>query len=142
MKTLQSLLMLALLALLTPAVSQTLRDDAQMRSSDVDIPNVIQVGRTYRVRVGVKNSGTTTWQARKYFLRVKIVRGPSGSPTQREQLTPYLELKNPVAPGESHTFLYEIEGPPYLGEYRLEWVMSNGRDDFGDSVIRAIRVVE
>lgn len=143
MKILLSLLVSAVLwVLLTPTLGQTLRDDAQMRSSDVDIPNRVQVGRTYRVSMKVTNNGTTTWQARKYFLRVRIVRGPSGSPTQREHLTLHLELKDPVAPGESHAFSYEIEGPPYLGEYRLEWGMSNGHDDFGDRVTRTIRVVE
>lgn len=131
-----------LMGLWGPVQGQRLTDDAQLRSSDIDIPATIRTGQDYEVRVKVKNVGTTTWQPRQYFLKIRIVRGPSGSSTQRDELAPYVELKNPVAPGEWHTFHYRIEGPSYVGTYQLEWVMSNGRDEFGDDVREQIRVIQ
>lgn len=118
--------------------------DAQIRSGDVHVPNTITTTERPRtVYVEVKNNGTVTWQARKCYLKVFIYRGPSGSPVQRDELAPYLELSATIKPGETHRFEYKIEGTPYAGEYQIDYQMAevSARRVFGDRIRKNLTVV-
>lgn len=126
----------------TETNAQSCKMDADIRPSGITIPAKINPAREYTVRVVVENSGTCSWETgSRIRLSVRIVRGPSGSPTQRDELTPILELKNKVEPGRSITFQYEIEGPYYLGRYTLQWVMTIANKDFGMEAEKTIEVV-
>jgi hypothetical protein len=116
--------------------------DATMTTSSVTIPAKINPAKEYPVRVTVENSGTCTWEtSSKIRLSIKIVRGPSGSAVQRDELTPIVELKYKVEPGKSHTFNYDIKGPYYLGRYTIEWIMTMNNKPFGNEVEKTIEVV-
>lgn len=123
------------------AAGQTCEMDATIGSSGVDIPDRIVPARKYNVRVSVENSGTCAWEtSSRVRLSIKIVRGPSGSSMQRDELTPIVELKQKVPPGKSNVFYYEIEGPYYLGNYTLEWIMTVNNKPFGSEARRTIEV--
>jgi hypothetical protein len=124
------------------ANAQSCTMDATITTSGVSIPTKIYPAKEYPVRVTVENSGTCTWEtSSKIRLSIKIARGPSGSAMQRDELTPIVELKYKVEPGKSHTFNYEIEGPYYLGQYTLEWIMTINNKEFGNEVSKNIEVV-
>lgn len=125
-----------------PTKAQSCEMDAQIRPSDVSIPNQIVVNKTYRVQVTVVNNGTCNWETSSGIrLSIKILRGPSGSAAQRDELTPIVELKYKIKPNQRHEFEYEITGPYYLGNYTLEWKMVQHNKPFGDVVTRQITVV-
>lgn len=138
-------LTLLIFGFLTAAASvnaQSCRMDARITTSGVTIPAKINPAKTYPVRVTVENSGTCTWDTgSKIRLSIKIVRGPSGTAMQRDELTPIVELKYKIEPGKNHTFNYEIEGPYYLGRYTLEWIMTLNNKAFGNEVEKIIEVV-
>lgn len=126
----------------TETYAQTCKMDADIRPGSITIPAKINPAKEYTVRVVVENSGTCSWETgSRIRLSVRIVRGPSGSPVQRDELTPILELKSKVEPGRSITFQYEIEGPYYLGRYTLRWVMTMSNKDFGTEAEKTIEVV-
>jgi hypothetical protein len=136
-------LTLGLIFLLSePARGQTCDMDAQIRPSDVVIPSQIVVNKTYRVRVTVVNNGTCNWDTSSGIrLSIKILRGPSSSATERDELTPIVDLKYKIKPNDRHEFEYEITGPYYLGNYTLEWKMVRQNKWFGDAVTKQITVV-
>jgi hypothetical protein len=122
--------------------AQSCQMDATISTSGVTIPAKINPAKEYPVRVTVENSGTCTWDTgSKIRLSIKIVRGPSGTAMQRDELTPIVELKYKIEPGKSHTFNYDIEGPYYLGRYTLEWIMTINNKPFGNEVEKQIEVV-
>lgn len=124
------------------ANAQSCQMDATITTSGVTIPAKINPAKEYPVRVTVENSGTCSWDAgSKIRLSIKIVRGPSGTAMQRDELTPIVELKYKIDPGKSHTFNYDIEGPYYLGRYTLEWIMTINNKPFGNEVEKQIEVV-
>jgi hypothetical protein len=124
------------------ASAQSCHMDATLTTSSVTIPAKINPAKEYTVRVVVENSGTCTWETgSKIRLSIKIVRGPSGSAVQRDELTPIVDLKYKIEPGKSNTFQYEIEGPYYLGRYTLQWVMTINNKAFGNDVEKIIEVV-
>ncbi|MEW6126899.1 MAG: NBR1-Ig-like domain-containing protein [Acidobacteriota bacterium] len=138
--TILTLGMIFLLSQITNA--QSCEMDAQMRPSDVVIPSQIVVNKTYRVRVTVVNNGSCNWDTSSGIrLSIKILRGPSGSSAQRDELTPIVDLKYKIKPGDRHEFEYEITGPYYLGNYTLEWKMVKQNKWFGDAVTKPITVV-
>jgi hypothetical protein len=140
--SLSALLVLGLLLLGTVARAQSCKMDATITSSNITIPAKINPAKKYDVRVTVENSGTCTWDTTsKIRLSIKIVKGPSGAATQRDELTPIVDLKYKVLPGKSQTFNYEIEGPYYLGRYTLEWIMLLNNKPFGNEMRKDIEVV-
>ncbi len=95
-----------------------------------------------RITVQVENTGTTDWDSASFRLVGRIVKGPSGSPVQRDELA-HDNTKVSLEARRRDFFTYEVEGVPYLGRYEIEWCMarSNGRR-FGDCMRREITVVE
>jgi len=117
--------------------------DAGIRTSDITIPRTLRSGKSKTVKVRVKNIGDVKWNSgREFTLHSRIYRGPSGSGTQRDELTPTVLLKGDVNTGAYHTFVYEIEAPDYKGEYIIEWSMQRNSRDFGDRARKNIRITE
>ncbi len=124
------------------AYAQSEREDAEIRESRIKLPREIKVGKKVRVDVTVKNVGTTTWKGKgKYYLNMFAHRCPAGNSCQRDELTPYTVLEDDVAPRESYTFTFYIEGPEYTGEYQIRYKMMFGKEAFGDIVYMPIRVI-
>jgi hypothetical protein len=124
------------------ADAQTCAMDATLTSSGINIPAKIVQAKEYQIDVTVKNSGTCAWEpSSRIRLSIKIVRGPSGSAMQRDELTPIVELKYKVQPGKTHSFHYTIEGPAYPGNYTLEWIMVMNNKPFGNEIRKSIEGV-
>jgi hypothetical protein len=129
--------------------AQSCSMDATIKPADIYIRGAsgsnpeINPGKTYDVSVRVTNSGTCTWTSTgKIILVAKIVRGPSGSKLQRDELTPDIPpMKGKVEPGKPYVFYYKIEAPYYLGAYKLEWIMTTSGKEFGSEAQKDIRVV-
>jgi hypothetical protein len=118
------------------------QEDAQLRAGDIRCPDQVRVDRSETVTVRTRNTGETTWIGKsKYFLRISITRGPSGSAVQRDELTPFTVLPDDVKPNEYYTFSLKIEGPTYTGSYTLQFQMSNNGRNFGDKATCNIQVV-
>lgn len=118
------------------------QEDAEIRTSDVRCPAEIKENRTGTITVRVRNNGQTTWRGKgKYFLKITIPRGPSGSAVQRDELQPFTVLQDDVAPREYHTFSIKIEGPSYTGTYTLQFQMANNNQTFGDARTCTIQVI-
>lgn len=129
-------------SIFSSADGQTCEMDAALTPSGINIPNKLVQAKEYQVDVTVKNSGTCAWEpSSKIRLSIKIVRGPSGSAMQRDELTPIVELKYKVEPGKPHSFHYTVEGPAYPGPYTLEWVMVMNNKPFGNEERKSIEAV-
>jgi hypothetical protein len=116
--------------------------DAEIRTSDIKISRTMSSGKTYYVTVRVRNNGDIRWSGRGFSLSSKIYRGPSGSPTQRDELTPEVDLKSVVETTEYYKFDYKVEAPNYKGQYILEWTMMKNSRPFGDKTRATIKVTE
>lgn len=139
LKTLFVLVMLALFVSGIPALAKSL--DAEMRHSDVRIPTTMKVGQKYDVTIKVKNSGDVRWQGRRFAMKSKILRSPSGAPAQRDELTPDIELTDVINTGATWSCHFKVEAPDWTGEYTLEYSMADGNTLFGDRVDVRINVV-
>lgn len=117
--------------------------DAEIRASNIRIKTPMKAGTRYDVEVKVKNIGTATWsRSDRIRLTSRIYRGPSGAPTQRDELTPDAEVGDDIAPNTTVDVEYRVEAPDYVGSYTIEWTMMKGSTKFGDRVQKTIKVVE
>jgi hypothetical protein len=97
-----------------------------------------------RISVHIENSGATDWDGGHFRLDGRIVRGPSGSPVQREELA-HNNTKVSLESKRRDHFTYEVEGTSYIGTYQIEWCMAHtirGYTRFGSCLRRTITIVE
>jgi hypothetical protein len=126
----------------TKAESKMQSYDAEIRESNIRFPRTMKPGKSYNVSVKVRNNGDVRWSGREFSLRSRIYRGPSGSPTQRDELTPEIDLTSVVETNEYYTFDYKVVAPNYQGQYILEFHMVRGSRHFGDTTRVTTRVAE
>ena len=94
------------------------------------VPAVVNPGQSYAVQVTMKNTGTTTWTAAQGY---KL-----GSFNPRDNFTwgsnrVRLPSGASVAPGASHTFVFNVTAPTAAGTYDFQWQMlQEGVARFGD----------
>lgn len=115
--------------------------DAEMRSSDIRMPSQMKAGQKYDVVVKVKNVGSMKWQGRDFQMLSKITRGPSGAPTQRDEFTPHVYLKDAVQTDAKTEFHYKVQAPTWTGNWELTMSMAKGSSRFGDIVKKTVKVV-
>lgn len=98
--------------------------------------------KKYSTDVKVNNTGTCTWEVKDVELRVKIVRCPSGSACQRDELIPKKWDMNEkhVIPGYDDHFVFEWEGPPYNGKFVLSYQLYYNGKPFGDAITTTIEI--
>ncbi|HQW44517.1 MAG TPA: hypothetical protein PLX74_10070 [Chitinophagaceae bacterium] len=104
--------------------------------------NTMYPNKAYKAYVTVLNTGTCGWDEGEVELRVKIIRCPSGSACQRDELIPTRwDVNNEYRPkGESEVFIYDFEGPEYTGKFQLSCqVFYQGRS-FGDAVTYTVEI--
>jgi hypothetical protein len=99
--------------------------------------------KKYKAYVRVTNQGTCAWGVREVELRVKIVRCPSGSACQRDELIPNKWDYNEkyINPGDYEEFIYDWEGPPYTGKFVLQYQVYYENKPFGDPVNTTIEIL-
>lgn len=93
-----------------------------------------------RISVQIENSGTADWDSGNFRLVGRVVRGPSGSPVQRDELA-HDNTKVSLEARRRDYFTYVVEGTPYVGRYEIEWCMAKSNGRFGDCMQREITVV-
>lgn len=109
-----------------------------VRFSSTDIyPN-----RGYKAYISVQNTGTCGWNEGEVELRVKILRCPSGSACQRDELIPSRwDVNNEFRPrGESEIFIYDFEGPEYTGKFQMSCQVYYQGRPFGDPLPYTIEI--
>lgn len=129
--------------------------NAQLKSSQpcvydgyikrVDMTSEIETDEKKRVYVEAINEGTCIWNKNEVWLVVELVKGPSGSKLQRDELVPTSKIypsSSAVGKGETAKFYYDIEGPSYTGEYKIEFNTVFKGSEFGDGTVKYIKVVE
>lgn len=116
--------------------------DGKFSASNINMPATLYPDQKDDVEITVENIGTCNWRGNEVEMRVSIYRGPSGAKVQRDELIPSAPLYAPET-GYRGTcrFLYKIEGPYYLGEYTLEFVLMYKGQKFGDLVRKTIKIV-
>lgn len=107
-------------------------------------PNPISTNQKGKAYFQVQNTGTSTWDASNYRLKVFIFRAPSGGSTERDDLVPEpskLRLAAITKPGEKAEFFYDYIGPDWIGDYVLKVTMAKGNAEFGDAETVNLRVL-
>ncbi|MBP6629986.1 MAG: hypothetical protein KBG28_17520 [Kofleriaceae bacterium] len=84
----------------------------------VELPTFITCGVRASARVTVYNQGTTAWTTASHRLGAVDDQDPLRSDSRV-----YLPAGLTVAPGEPHTFEFELTAPPTPGTYLTDWRM-------------------
>lgn len=96
------------------------------------IPSNMYTGQRYTVSLTMYNGGTSTWQPVSAEIKsgVVAVEQPVGNAVWRSDGK--LQLTKAVAPGERHTFTFEVVAPAVSKWYNFQWRMSDeGKELFG-----------
>jgi len=100
-------------------------------------PSTMAAGSTHSVSVTLRNTGSTTWtEANQYRLSS---RGPRDNTTWGLNRV-YLAAGDAVAPGENHTFTFDVTAPTAAGSYNFSWSMVQDGVDWFNDVTPAISV--
>ncbi|MBP5737898.1 MAG: hypothetical protein J6X38_02280, partial [Abditibacteriota bacterium] len=99
------------------------------------IPDSVNAGETRSVSITVKNTGTLTWTAANGFaLGIVDESDPFYTASNRVPLT------RAVAPGETHTFTFDMSFPT-AGTFTTDWRMvQDGVTWFGDTLAKNVTV--
>ncbi|MBI5858802.1 MAG: hypothetical protein HZB42_14315 [Sphingobacteriales bacterium] len=100
--------------------------------------------KAYKAYVKAENTGTCIWGDGEVELRVRISRCPSGSVCQRDELIPSRWTKNDrdIIHGYTEEFVYDFEGPSYLGKYNLVYQLYYMGKPFGDAIQTTIEILD
>ncbi|HYE98434.1 MAG TPA: NBR1-Ig-like domain-containing protein, partial [Planctomycetota bacterium] len=92
------------------------------------VVTTMTAGQDYTVSVTMKNAGTTTWtEAGKYRLTSREPRDNTTWGLNRVYLAP----TDSIAPGQTHTFTFDVTAPTTPGTYVFRWSMvQDGVDVF------------
>jgi hypothetical protein len=111
-------------------------DGSELVSSD--IPSALACGEQRAVSVAMKNTGTTTWTAAEGY---KLGAVDDSDPLYLADVRVLLGPSDLVAPGDTHTFTFELTGPAAAGSYTSDWQMvKEGVHWFGESTVHAVGV--
>jgi len=93
-----------------------------------NVPTTMTSGATVSVSITMTNTGNEIWTKGDYKLGSQYPQDNSSWGFSR------VELDEPVAPGDSHTFNFDITAPVSAGTYDFQWRMVHeGVEWFGDS---------
>jgi len=94
------------------------QDDAEIVS--IDLPTVLSCGATYWASIEVRNIGQATWtRADGYKLGTVDDADPLYGPDTRV----WLDEADSIAPGQTHTFEFELVAPGSGAVYTTDWQM-------------------
>ena len=132
------------------AVSQVLKVNKTCECTmDANISSTVKFSskplypnKSYKAYITVENTGTCGWGDSEVELRVKIVRCPSGSACQRDELLPRKwDLNEDYRqPGQSEVFIYDFEGPEYTGKFILSCQVYYQNKPFGDPITYTVEI--
>ncbi len=94
------------------------QDDAEIVS--IDLPSALSCGSTYWASIEMRNIGQATWtRANGYKLGTVDDQDPLYGPDTRV----WLDESDAVAPGQTHTFEFELAAPGSGAIYTTDWQM-------------------
>jgi len=121
--------LLLTLVLLAAAGAAHGANNAQFISQSV--PAAMVPGQSYAVSVTMKNTGTTTWTRAGNYKLGSI--NPFNNTTWGMNRVLLPTAADPVAPGQSVTFSFNVTAPTAPGTYNFRWqTVLDGIEFFGD----------
>jgi hypothetical protein len=102
------------------------------------VPDRMNAGEKYKVRITMKNSGNTVWlpaSYNEYMLTPVII---SSDITYPEWNSTSVLLSNPVEPGNISDIEFYVTAPLNPGVYNLQWIMKKGDAYFGQKTNTAV----
>ncbi len=104
------------------------------------IPSSMYAGQSYYISITLNNPGTMPWSENN-TIRLAAVGGSSGDAARFSDTRIYLPQNTTVNQNQSYTFDFTMTAPPVTGNYNPSYQMIwEGRQSFGDTVIKAITV--
>lgn len=102
------------------------------------VPASMMGGEAYTVTIKMKNIGNTTWQAGTGY---KL--GSQNPQDNTRWFTSRAELTNPVAPGETAVFTFQVTAPGKAGSYNFQWrMLREGVEWFGPATPNLVITVK
>ena len=111
------------------------------------LPSQMTYNKEYPISIKVQNSGVCEWvNASRVELRCKVVKKPTGSPSQPPVLVPDYGIypianSSTVAPGKWVELRFKLKGPYMPGTYELEWELFKEGSGTGIKVKESFTVV-
>ena len=99
--------------------------------------------KKYHASITAENIGSCDWGVKEVELRVKIIRCPSGSACQRDELIPDKWDLNESIRGirEKEIFIYYFEAPLYTGKFVLQYQLYYDNKPFGAPILTTIEIL-
>ncbi|GLC29704.1 NBR1-Ig-like domain-containing protein [Clostridium omnivorum] len=117
------------------SVSIYLANNAEIVSNT--IPDTMEPGKQYSVNIVVKNTGSNTWTASKYYKLGAV--GESDPFYNSNRI--YLPGTDSIAPSASKTFTFTMTAPASEGTYTSDWQMvQDGVAWFGPKLAKTVTV--
>lgn len=85
---------------------------------NADLPDAMEAGKTYPVKVLVRNDGSSAWDGQRVRISYHWYYWDGGEAAWQGSVTP---LSSPLAPRGSAMFTAEVIAPDFAGSYRLAW---------------------
>jgi hypothetical protein len=131
-------------------------DDIDAEVTRIDVDDDMQAGKSYTLRVTVKNSGKQKWSGRDFALLCEPTGQPSGAQAQRNELRLEERIDKDLRPSDDETVRGGVTAPATPGRWELScWVTHQGkrigqrksrdvdvRGDFDGEVVRIDGVPE
>lgn len=95
-----------------------LSSDLGGRVVSADLPESLEAGKSYPVKILLRNDGSTTWDKDRVRVTYHWYFWDGAEASWPGAVTPLLE---PVSPGASALLTAQVAAPPCAGSYRLAW---------------------
>ena len=137
-----------------PRCQKRVEVTGDVRKCDVDasinvfsLPDQMTYNKEYPISIKVQNSGKCEWvNASRVELRCKVIKKPTGSPSQLPELVPEYGIypianSSTVDPGKWVEIRLKLKGPYMPGTYELEWEIFKEGSGTGIKVKESFTVV-
>ena len=118
--------------------------DANISSTITFNNSKLIMEKSYQAYISAENKGTCGWDDGEIELRVKIIRCPSGSACQRDELIPskWDTNKDYINSGQTGRFIHYFEAPAWNGKFVLQYQLYYKGKPFGDPVLKTIEILQ
>ncbi|MBK9143287.1 MAG: hypothetical protein IPM23_12365 [Candidatus Melainabacteria bacterium] len=110
------------------------------KSSIKYTPNPVPLGKSFRFKVVVTDSGDVPFNTISPSLHSTVVKKPSGATTTSLQQS--FDTRSLRPDGKEWTFEGTMQAPKTEGAYDIKWQMYHGSSSFGESANMTLNVVK
>lgn len=103
-------------------------------------PNPVPLGKSFRFKVVVTDSGDVPFHTINPSLHSTVTKKPSGATTTSLQQT--FDTRSLRPDGKEWTFEETMQAPKTEGAYDIKWQMYDGSSSFGDAATMTLNVVK